>query len=1032
MAPMRRLWKPLLVVGAVVTAFTVTFVWPRRNGLDLDIDSSPRARAARDRAPYDLTELKVLGRALLEIKDHYVDPERIDPRRMLLSGLDAIQRRVAPVIVHYEKGQPSCELQVRQHRQRFQVEDVDSPWTLAERFRAIFGFLQEHLDDEDLELREVEYAAVNGMLHTLDPHSVLLSPEVYEEMQTSTRGEFGGLGIVISIRDGYLTVIRPMENTPASRAGLQRGDRIVKIEEESTLNMPLDEAVDRLRGPPGTPVTVWIRRKRGSRWSKPRSVRIVRDVIFIDPVRHRMLSGGVGYVRILGFQQNTHEELLRALRALHQQGLRALVLDLRGNPGGLLEQAVRVADTFLQSGVIVGTQSRDPAQREEKRARREGTEPDYPMVVLVNGGSASASEIVAGALKNHDRALIVGQRSFGKGSVQVLYPFEDGSALKLTIAQYVMPGGISIQGVGVVPDVAIDPMTVDRLELDLAPDKEYLREADLSRHLTHARAEEQSEPQELLRYFLSKEEREKLRETDPEDPQADNLAEIEFLTRFSRRLLTAVRSSDRLEMLREARDVLARVRSEETAKAARALGELGVDWREGADEGPTSFQVEASLSPGERIEAGHDLSLRVTVRNTGSAPVYRLRAQIKSDYGLFDGKELAFGYLPPGASKSWEVPLGACAKEQGERRVRCRIPEGALDRADGLRVLFEEAHGHVPEPVEVRTRIEALPRPQFAFELQFADDVRGDGDGVVEPGERASLYVRVRNQGEGKALDAQANLRNLSGRGVLLVDGRFDLDEIPAGEERLVRFTFEVLPSFQPEQARFEVFLSDLKLGEEVAEKIAVPVERNEQSPSPHHRAVYLPEGALLRVRPHSEAKVAGRVEGGWVRVQAEAFLDDFLRIHLEDGRPAWVAKRSLMEGTERPRGPRGRVRRPLDHAAPSIEVSFDDLVTRSDHIVVRGVARDEQQVRDLYIFVGARKVFYEANDERADRRTLRFEARLPLRPGINYVGLFARERDDIVSRQTFVVRRDGPEGELLERPEHEEDDPFGQPDLPH
>ena len=1030
MPPMiRRVWKPLLVVLAVVTAFTVTFVWPRRNGLDIDIDASPRAQAARDRDPYDLTELRVLGRAVLEVKDHYVDPDRLDPKRMLLSGLDAIQRRVAPVIVHYRKGQPTLEVQVGEHRRAFRVDDVDSPWALTERFREIFRFLQEHLDEEDLELREVEYAAVGGMLRTLDPHSVLLTPEVYEEMQTSTQGKFGGLGIVISIRDGYLTVIRPMPDTPASRAGLRRGDRIVKIDEESTLNMPLNEAVDRLRGAPGTPVTVWIQRKKGRRWSAPKPYEIVRDIIYIDPVRHRMLGDGVGYIRILSFQRNTHEEMLKALRNLHLQGLRALVLDLRGNPGGLLDQAVRVADTFLPSGVIVSTQSRDPAQREEKVAQPEGTEPDYPMVVLVNGGSASASEIVAGALKNHDRALLVGQRTFGKGSVQVIYPFEDGSALKLTIAQYVMPGGISIQGVGVVPDIAIDPMTVDRLELDLAPDKEYLREADLSHHLTHERAQDRERPAELLRYFLSKEEREKLREVDPDDPQADNLAEIEFLTRFARRLLARARESERPRLLEASRPILEAVRAEEMDKAAKALERLGVDWRAGSDEGATTFRVETKLVPGERVRAGQPLALKVTVTNTGSAPAYRLRAQTRSDYGLFDGRELVFGYLPPGASRSWETPLGACGKEEDEERVRCRVPLGALDRADGLRVVFEEAHGHVPEPVEVRTRIDALPRPQFAFELQFADDVRGDGDGSIEPGERCSLYVRVRNVGQGAALDTRANLRNLSGQGVLLLDGRFDLDELPAGEERLVRFTFEVRPGFRKDEARFEIFLNDVDLGEDLSEKVSTPVEANDVAPQREGRRVRLAPDTVLRAAPAERAKVVGRVVGGALLARAEARVGSFLRIRLPDERPGWVRAEDV--GPESGASA-GRIERPLDHAAPVIELSTPQLVTRSATVTIEGLARDEQRVRDLYVFVGARKVFYEANGNGGDPRALRFRATVPLRPGINYVGVFARERDDIVSRRTFVVRRDGPNGELLERPKHDEDDPFEAMDLPH
>ncbi|MGB0678689.1 MAG: S41 family peptidase, partial [Polyangiales bacterium] len=432
----KSVWKALAALAAVVAAFTITFVWPEQNGLDIDIDASPRAQAARQRQPYDLTQLQVLNRAILEVKESYVDPSRVRPKRMLLAGLNAIQRSVAPVLVHYRDGARQLSVQVNGKRKQFPVYDVQSPWSLAGRFRQVFAFLQRHLRDEDVELRNIEYAAVNGMLRTLDPHTVLLTPDVFEDMQANTRGEFGGLGIVISIRDGHLTIIRPMPNTPASRAKLQRYDRIVKIGDESTLNMPLTDAVERLRGAPGSSVTVWVRSKGTKGYGAPKRVDLVRAIIHIDSVKSRMLQGGVGYVKIVNFQGNTYEDMRRALAALHRKKMKSLVLDLRDNPGGLLDQAVRMADTFLSSGTIVTTSSNDPNERDEKFARPEGTEPHYPMVVLINGGSASASEIVAGALKNHDRALVIGQSSFGKGSVQVLHNFSDGSALKLTIAQY--------------------------------------------------------------------------------------------------------------------------------------------------------------------------------------------------------------------------------------------------------------------------------------------------------------------------------------------------------------------------------------------------------------------------------------------------------------------------------------------------------------------------------------------------------------------------------------------------------------------
>jgi carboxyl-terminal processing protease len=1013
-----RFWKPLLVLAAVTTAFTVTFVYPRQNALDLDLDASARAQAARKREPYDLTELKILREAVLQVKENYVEPERVEARRMLLSGLNAIQRTVPPVLVHYEDGASELEVQVNGERRTFDVSGVDSPWALTKAFGQIFAFLQKHLADEDVELQDVEYTAANGVLRTLDPHTVLLTPDVFEEMQMSTRGEFGGLGIVISIRDGHLTVIRPMPNTPASKAGLQRGDRIVKINDESTLNMPLNEAVDRLRGPPGSPVEVWVRHKRGAgSHTPPRRHQIVRDVIHIESVESRMLADNVGYIKVNNFQGNTHDDMRRALGELHKKGLEGLVLDLRDNPGGLLEQAVRITDTFLSNGVIVTTSSNDPNQQDKKFARREGTEPDYPMVVLVNGSSASASEIVAGALKNHDRALVVGQRTFGKGSVQVLYNFHDKSALKLTIAQYLTPGDVSIQGVGIMPDVAIDPMTVDPDDMDLAVDKERLRESDLRAHLTHDRARTTERPAVVLRYYLPAEARQRLREAEPEDME-ENEEEDEFLTRFSKMLLARANTSNRRRMLDEARPVIDKMGRQEMAKAVTELKRLGIDWGEGADEGPSTLAVEATTNrPGNEVTAGDPFELRVRVTNEGDKTLHRLRAITDSDYGLFSDRELVFGALAPGQSREWSTTLGICETDDAGKR-QCRVPPSTRNRADAIKIRFEEAHGHAPDPVDVRTVVRSMPRPQFAYSLQVADNIRGNGDGRVQRGERMTMYLQVRNVGEGVARKTQANLRNLSGQGILLHDGRFHLERLEPGEEKLVEFTFEVLPNFDRNEARFEVAVSDTELRESVTEKVSVPIAEDGPAPKERSGRVTLTSNAVVREMPAKDGAELARARGG-VTVPVQAEHRGFLRVDLGDGRPGWVAADAVKPGT---RGD-GRLAFDLNHMPPRLTLDYgDELVTREPKLRLRGKATDDDGVRDMYIFVDARKVFYKSNRGSKDRTTLDFDTHIPLHGGINHIMVFARERGDVVTREMFVVRRDAKDGSLMKTPRFDED----------
>jgi len=1014
LAPRRGLSRPAVQVAmgllSVALAYAITYGWPQRNGMDLDIDSSARAQAVDAHEPYDLTQLSLLNRVLLQVVEHYVEPDRIDPRRMLLGGLNAIQQATAPILVDYADGSGMLTVTVDTESQDFRVDDVTSPWALSARFRDIFQFIQTNLEDEDIELREIEEAAVNGMLRTLDPHSVYLNVDTYEDMRMSTRGEFGGLGIVISIRDGQLTVIRPMPGTPADRAGVHRRDRIVRIGEESTMNMPLEQAVDRLRGPPGSPVQVWIVREGEGGFTEPRSFTLTRAVIHIESVESRMLGDGVGYISISSFQGNTFADMTRALAQLHATGMTSLVLDLRDDPGGLLDEAVSVADAFIESGVIVTTQSTDPRQREVRSATAEGTEPNYPMIVLVNGGSASASEIVAGALKNHNRALIVGERSFGKGSVQVLYDYEDGSALKLTIAQYLTPGDVSIQGVGIMPDVEISPMTVDRADMDLIADPIYLRESDLASHLTHSSARETDRPAVSLNYYLPAAERRALREAGPDDDESET--EDEFLLRFARSLLSHARSSDRRAMIDEARPTIERVRSEELARAITDMSALGIDWAEGSDAGESTVSVDViAIGPGNQPvgHAGESLDLRVRVTNTGSAPLYRLRASTHSDYGLFNRRELVFGRLNPGETREWTTSLGRCVVENDVER--CRLPLDIHDRSDGIRIDFDELHGHAPPPAEVRTSVTGLLRPTFAYATHVADDVHGNGNGIVERGETATLYLHVRNTGRGATHHTEANLRSLAGEGVLLRAGRFRIDDIPPGEERTVEFTFEVLEGFAEEEAEFEFVVIDTDLIETLTERVRVPVAESGTAPRARTGRVTLADGTPILERPGGEP--FARVEGGAVSVASAAEVDGMIRVDLGESVPGWVPTAAISTG----RASGGRVVTVLDHIAPSIDVEGAVTVTTADHIDIRGVARDDRVVRDVYIYVGLRKVFYTSNRSAENPREAAFSAALPLRPGINYVVVFARESDESISRRAFVVRRDASDGALMETP---------------
>lgn len=347
---------------------------------------------------------------------------------------------------------------------------------------------------EEVTIKDLVYGAIDGMLASLDPHSGFMSPDIYKEMKIDTRGEFGGLGIEISARDGVLTIVSPIEDTPASRAGLEAGDHILKIEEEYTKDMEIMEAVHLMRGKPGTSVTITIMR---SGFEKPQPFTLEREVIKVKSVKSKNLENGFGYIRLAQFQERSGEDLNNALDQLRKDNdgpLRGLVLDLRNNPGGLLDQAVEVSDKFLTEGLIVYTQGREDDAQMEFSAMHSGTEADYPMVVLINGGSASASEIVAGALQDHGRAVIMGTQSFGKGSVQTIIPLSDESGLRLTTAKYYTPNGTSIQARGIVPDIE-----VIQSEVKTVMDTNHYREKDLKNHFsTESNGEGDKQAEESL------------------------------------------------------------------------------------------------------------------------------------------------------------------------------------------------------------------------------------------------------------------------------------------------------------------------------------------------------------------------------------------------------------------------------------------------------------------------------------------------------------------------------------------------------
>ncbi len=348
----------------------------------------------------------------------------------------------------------------------------------AQVFEQIRSAYVEEIDDKTL----IENA-ITGLLGELDPHSAFLKKDSYRDLQEHTSGEFGGIGIEVGMEDGFIKVISPIDDTPASRAGIEAGDLIIKLNNSAVQGMNLEEALEMMRGAKGSPLTLTIARENRN---KPLVITVLRDIIKITSVRHKTLDEDFGYIRIAQFQANTGEEFRRSIKALLKASspLKGLVLDLRNNPGGLLPASVEVADAMLDGGLVVYTEGRAESANTRFSAKAGELLNDTPLVILINGGSASASEIVAGAIQDHHRGVIMGTSSFGKGSVQNILPLSDGRAIKLTTARYFTPSGRSIQAEGVQPDI-----WVERAKIQLASNRQPdIKEADLSGHLNQGGA----------------------------------------------------------------------------------------------------------------------------------------------------------------------------------------------------------------------------------------------------------------------------------------------------------------------------------------------------------------------------------------------------------------------------------------------------------------------------------------------------------------------------------------------------------------
>jgi carboxyl-terminal processing protease len=996
-----------MVVLAGSLALVLTVIRQSPEGVvtvGLDTQEVRAAPGEARNVRHDLSALKIFNLVLVRIKERYVEPARIDPRKMLYAALDSVQYNIPEVLVEPDVARNKVTVAVNDKREIFETDDVDSPWRLSAKLKRIFRFIETNMNAGG-DLAKVEYAAVNGMLSTLDPHSILMDPEAAREMDVSTSGKFGGLGIVIKMVDKKLTVVRPMKDTPAWHKGIKPGDHIVKINSELTENLTSQEAVERMRGKPNTPVTLWVERK-----GTPNLLRfdLTRDIIRVSQVEHKLLDKGVGYIKVKQFSKGISSDVADAMKEMSAKGATSWILDLRYNPGGLLEESVQLSDLFVDSGTIVTTVSgRD---REARRAERGFGDTTSPLVVLVNGGSASASEIVAGALKNLDRAVIVGTRTFGKGTVQELYDNEDRSKLKLTIAQYLTPGDRSIQNLGIVPDIQLQRMYVpdkndspsDFIRL-LAPAHTY-GEKDLDAHIVSTYAKDTEKPTYEVPFIV---ERKKpapgdaastTPSDDDEDPDEDEITE-DFEMKFSKEVLASVPAGPRPKVVAAAAKTVARLRAEEERKLIAALAQLGVDWSapDATATAPANLEVAIATSPAGPIKAGQDIGITATVKNTGAGPAFRVLPRLSSDDAVFQDVELPIGKVMPGETRTFTAKI--------------KVPADALDRVDRLGVEVREARNAPSHVATTEVKIDALPRPVFAYSWQLVDE--GNGDGLVQRGEKYKLQVSVKNTGQGPTREATVYVRNATGDGVILEKSRYEFkDAIAPGQTKELEFPLQTDATLKADEVVLELVAYDGQLDVQASDKLKFRVAASVAG-QPVKGEVTTRQATAIRSGAADDASLVGSGAKGASYVALGEY-GSYVKVKLTQGgsKVGFIPKAALAPG-----GSGTSSYTPYwNSTPPQIALVTKGLETNADQYRLQGTVSDETHVEDVYIFVanqGAkidnRKVFYRSNRGGKDPKLVDFTADLPLWPGSNMVTVVARESSDVRSVKTLFVYRDPP-----------------------
>ena len=879
--------------------------------------------------------------ALKTAETRYLDKSKIKISDLLICALNAIQDSLPETLISYDKDKKLINLQIYNKKYIVKVKSLRDVIDIAYALRAVYIQLdKDYVPEPPLTKDDIEYIAINGILKKLDPHSYIFTPKDFDDFEQSTGGNFGGLGLVVGMNDnGEIAVISPMKGTPATKAGIEAHDVIVQIDDISAVNMTLDKAVSKMRGEPGTNVTLTIRREGVPELLK---FEITRAVIKITSVLAAMPKPGIGYINLSGFMENTYSTLIEELDGLKKKGMKALVLDMRNNSGGLLSQAIAISDIFLDKGVIVSTVE-DGEEIETNSAKRNRNDIlDIPLIVMINEGSASATEIVTAALKKNGRATVLGRKSFGKGSVQTIIGTPGGGGMKLTIAQYLTPGNISIQSVGITPHIETRPVFIHPDKISVFDSGEnILKEGDLEEHIVSQYAPKTVEkPLTTIRYFkeykdvktIIKERREQ------KDDEFRSDEEIEIAVKIAEQMVKKTKAYESSQIIKD----------EEWKKILAKLHENGINWKEKTSLiRPKTDTLKVSMVSSPQLKGGETAK-------------FTFKAEIEG------GIENLLGVLetPIASLRRIEVPFGTFSGSV-ERTVSVKLPESVKwQKTEGRMKLYLNEPEKKKEIKTEKFVVETIPVEQPELELSLvAADSDGNRDGLIQSGESAKFTLKIRNVGKGAILEGKAMLINTNDSKEIFIENGTHAFTLEPGRSETAEFTFKTERPVKEEdlaKQKLSVSVYDYKL--KYNAEFDVPVEKEARcSFEASSSTVSLEKDTLLFSASNLSSKIGTVTAGGSVKVAGKCgnalLLDSGMWVQLSDMKP-------LSGNTP------AQIKEIYPIRMPKLVFDNTPLITEQNTVKIN-FEIDPKEVKDAFVFLNNKKIFYKRIENKDGKETL-------------------------------------------------------------